>query len=213
MRRIRNGELNGTLGSISETGEPGQFWLGTECWRLIQTDACGKMPSNFLVRHPMRHHNLGLISLFLILFVAAPPIYAGTTEKLSCSSQLRVFNEGSLEGSFEAEASLVLEHGKPIEVELQSTTVVNATGTGYSCYALFKVSDKGGNWQYNGDRTNITASNEEFPDPTSLQITRSSLGYEIDTHGLSSDYCGARAQWPQKITVRTKGKKCITKYQ
>jgi len=145
--------------------------------------------------------------------MAATSIYAGTTEKLSCSSQLRVFNEGSLEGSFEAEASIVLEHGKPIEVELQSTTIVNDTMTGYSCHALFKVADKESDWRYDGDHTAITARSEEFHDPTTLRITRSSRGYEIDTHDLSSQYCGARARWPLKITVRTRGKKCITKYQ
>jgi len=73
--------------------------------------------------------------------------------------------------------------------------------------------DKESNWQYDGDRTSITAISEEFSEPASLWITKSSRGYEIDTHALTSQYCGARAQWPQKITVRTKGKKCATKYK
>jgi hypothetical protein len=145
-------------------------------------------------------------TLFFILQLLIGTAYA---KEINCSSELRFEDEGTITMS----VKLIQDGTQLHHVELENTTVVNATKTGYTCSAEFDRNAPSNSWSTNGSLITIKSQSEGEEEPSRMTIKRTPKGYLIDTRNLSKVTCGARAEWPVSVFVPMQGSRCKTRYE
>jgi hypothetical protein len=133
---------------------------------------------------------------------------AVNAKDLSCKSEVRFGQDGALQ----VQATLRRSGSTITGIEIESTTVVFPTYTGYSCSVEFDQEQTNVKWAALGEITRVSGSTDDPAEKSEVSIRRTAQGYLIDPRGLSRITCGARGQWPASILIPFRGSRCTTKY-
>jgi hypothetical protein len=109
---------------------------------------------------------------FTFFFILQLLIGTAYAKEINCSSELRFEDEGTITMSVK-----LIQGGTQLQrVELENTTVVNATKTGYTCSAEFDRNDPSGSWSTDESLIMIKVQSEEKEESSRMTIKRTPKG-------------------------------------